>query len=90
MGAMEYIKSRLCAAELLAGLGEEAAELGQAALKHRRAITGTNPTPLSPVETITDLLGVSVEHLVGSGNKSDIANGKSVHGVHYRCSLREV
>lgn len=33
--------------EVLAQLAEEAAELAQAALKLRRAITGVNPTPLS-------------------------------------------
>lgn len=32
--------------ELLAGLAEEAAELAQAALKLRRVIDGTNPTPV--------------------------------------------
>lgn len=37
-------------AELLAGLAEEAAELGQAALKYRRAIDCTNPTPVTPKE----------------------------------------
>lgn len=33
--------------ELLAQLAEEAAELAQAALKLRRALDGTNPTPIS-------------------------------------------
>lgn len=33
--------------ERLAQLAEECAELGQAALKLRRAITGENPTPMS-------------------------------------------
>lgn len=33
--------------EVLAQLAEEAAELSQAALKMRRAITGKNPTPKS-------------------------------------------
>lgn len=36
--------------ELLAGLAEEAAELAQAALKYRRALTGINPTPVSVEE----------------------------------------
>lgn len=33
--------------ELLCQLAEEAAELGQAALKLRRALTGDNPTPVT-------------------------------------------
>lgn len=33
--------------ELLAGLAEEATELAQAALKLRRVLDGTNPTPVS-------------------------------------------
>lgn len=38
------IKLGLC--EVLAQLAEEAAELSQAALKLRRALDGTNPTPI--------------------------------------------
>ena len=34
--------------ELLCGLAEECAELGQAALKLRRAYDQTNPTPIDP------------------------------------------
>ncbi len=41
--------------ELLAGLAEEADELGQAALKLRRAIDGTNPTPATVEEARTAL-----------------------------------
>lgn len=36
--------------EILAQLAEEASELAQAALKLRRALNGTNPTPKSVVE----------------------------------------
>ena len=45
-----YIKSKTPLEEMLAGLAEEAAELAQAALKYRRAITGTNPTPMTQQE----------------------------------------
>jgi hypothetical protein len=38
--------------ELLAGVAEEAAELAQAALKLRRVIDGTNPTPKPKEEAI--------------------------------------
>ena len=41
------IRSAVPRAELYAGLAEEAAELAHAALKCRRAIDGTNPTPVS-------------------------------------------
>lgn len=45
----------LPATEVLAQLAEEAAELAQAALKLRRVLDGTNPTPLSESEARTAL-----------------------------------
>lgn len=51
-----YIRLTLSRAELLTLLAEEAAELSQAALKLRRAETGTNPTPV-PAAT-------AAEHLI--------------------------
>lgn len=52
--------------EMLCQLAEEAAELSQAALKLRRALTGINPTPVTAeearanlVEEIADILNVS-------------------------------
>lgn len=42
----EYIKKHLPTLEILCGLAEEASELSQAALKLRRALDGTNPTPV--------------------------------------------
>ena len=47
MTDIEYIASRLSREDILCQLAEEASELAQAALKLRRAITGTNPTPVS-------------------------------------------
>lgn len=44
----------LALTELLAGVAEEAAELAQAALKLRRVIDGTNPTPKPKDEAIDD------------------------------------
>lgn len=41
--------------ELLAGLAEECCELGQAALKYRRAVDGTNPTQVTIYEAIDGL-----------------------------------
>ncbi len=42
-----YIKEHLPKAEILCQLAEEASELAQAALKLRRALDGTNPTPVT-------------------------------------------
>ena len=56
MKSDDYIRSRLPLEELLAGLAEEAAELAQAALKYRRAITGINPTPKLAAEALGGLL----------------------------------
>jgi hypothetical protein len=42
--------------EILAQLAEEASELAQAALKLRRALDGTNPTPKSVAECEENLL----------------------------------
>lgn len=60
------IKQHLPQDELLAQLAEECAELSQAALKLRRALTGINPTPMTAeearanlVEEIADVYNVS-------------------------------
>ena len=47
----EKIKQHIPQDELLAQLAEECAELSQAALKLRRALTGINPTPVTVEET---------------------------------------
>lgn len=47
MTDIEYIRERVPEGEQLAQLAEEAMELGQAALKLRRVLDGTNPTPVS-------------------------------------------
>ena len=41
--------------EILAQLAEEASELAQAALKLRRALDGTNPTPKSVAECLENI-----------------------------------
>lgn len=53
---VEIVREYLDQPELLTQLAEEAAELGKAALKLRRAYTGTNPTPISPQEAFENLL----------------------------------
>jgi NTP pyrophosphatase (non-canonical NTP hydrolase) len=47
MSLAREIACRMTGSELLAQMAEECAELGHAALKLRRAITGDNPTPVS-------------------------------------------
>ena len=75
-----YIKDQLSQEELLAQLAEEASELTHAALKLRRALDGTNPTPVdfptaysaireevADVALLVRLLGLDIEpvELVG-------------------------
>lgn len=55
MTDIEYIASKLSREDILCQLAEEASELAQAALKLRRAITGTNPTPVSECKATDDL-----------------------------------
>lgn len=52
---LEFIRGKVPTREQLAQLAEEAAELAQAALKLRRALDGTNPTPVS-IDTALDNL----------------------------------
>lgn len=52
---LNYIADKLGEAELLCQLAEELTEAAQAALKLRRAITQTNPTPKSVDECRDDL-----------------------------------
>ncbi len=52
----EKIKQQLPEEELLLQLAEECAELAQAALKLRRAVTGINPTPVTEGEARSNLL----------------------------------
>lgn len=47
---IEYIRWKVPTTEILAQLAEEAAELSQAALKLRRVIDKTNPTPVGRAE----------------------------------------
>lgn len=56
MNLNEKIKQHIPQDELLAQLAEEAAELSQAALKLRRALTGINPTPVTAEEARKNLV----------------------------------
>lgn len=52
----EKIKQHIPQDELLAQLAKECAELSQAALKLRRALTGINPTPVTVEEARKNLV----------------------------------
>lgn len=56
MNYLEIVRGKLSDPELLAQLAEEAAELAQAALKMRRVIDGTNPTPVTFQQAHDNLL----------------------------------
>ena len=49
------IKEKIPVTEMLAGLAEECSELAQAALKLRRALDQTNPTPVTQDEAFEKL-----------------------------------
>ena len=55
MGDYKKIRGFLNDDEILCQLAEEAAELSQAALKLRRALTGTNPTPVTAEKALEGL-----------------------------------
>ena len=56
MTDLEYIAANLSDEDILCQIAEEAAELSKAALKLRRAITGTNPTPVTAEEAADNLI----------------------------------
>lgn len=56
MNDIEYIAENLSDEDILCQIAEEADELAQAALKLRRAITQTNPTPVSDEEAVDSII----------------------------------
>lgn len=55
LGLLIQVRARLPQEEILAQLAEESCELGQAALKLRRAMGRSNPTPVSEEEAMASL-----------------------------------
>jgi NTP pyrophosphatase (non-canonical NTP hydrolase) len=53
--AAEFIRERVDPRERLAQLAEEAIELAHAALKLRRAMGGSNPTPVAPEDAFAQV-----------------------------------
>ena len=78
--------------EILAQLAEEASELAQAALKLRRALDGTNPTPKSVAECeanlieefadISNAINSLCEAWFGDDLDSECVKGVGPHLVH--------
>ena len=56
MTDLEYIAENLSEEDILCQISEEADELAQAALKLRRAITQTNPTPVAAEKAADNLI----------------------------------
>lgn len=53
---IDFIREHIHADELLCQLAEECNEMAHAALKYRRALTGDNPTPITPEQARENLL----------------------------------
>lgn len=81
MTDLEYIAANLSDEDILCQIAEEAAELSKAALKLRRVLTGTNPTPVSMEEAEKNLIeeyGDSVVASVAYFIKHDLIDRKYV------------
>ncbi|MGN1129236.1 MAG: hypothetical protein ACI4T6_09850 [Candidatus Flemingiibacterium sp.] len=81
MTDLEYIAANLSDEDILCQIAEEASELSKAALKLRRAITGTNPTPVSARKAAADLMeeyGDTVVASVAYFIKHDLIDRKYV------------
>ena len=92
MTDLEYIAANLSEEDILCQISEEADELAQAALKLRRAITQTNPTPVT-VEKVADNLieeyGDTVVACVAYFMKHDFIDRKYADGLEHsnaKCS----
>lgn len=98
MNDITYIKSRLSEADLLCQLAEEAAELAQAALKLRRVLDGTNPTPVTEDAALASLceeiadVNVALDVCFGKLGlnwEDDVANIEEKKIVRWAARLRE-
>lgn len=81
MTNLEYIAANLSDEDILCQIAEEAAELSKAALKLRRVMTQTNPTPVSVKKAADDLMeeyGDTVVAYVAYSIKHDLIDRKYV------------
>ena len=81
MNLNEKIKQHIPQDELLAQLAEEAAELSQAALKLRRALTGINPTPVTAEEARRNLVEEAADVYNVLGLLLDAADNAEIYNI---------
>lgn len=77
----EKIKQHLPQDELLTQLAEECAELSQAALKLRRALTGINPTPVTVDEARKSLVEEAADVYNVLGRLLDAADNAEIYSI---------
>lgn len=81
MNLDEKIKQHLPQDELLTQLAEECAELSQAALKLRRALTGINPTPVTADEARKNLVEETADVYNVLGLLLDAADNAEIYSI---------
>lgn len=81
MNLDEKIKLHIPQDELLAQLVEECAELSQAALKLRRALTGINPTPVTADEARWNLVEEVADVYNVLGLLLDAADNAEIYSI---------
>lgn len=86
----EKIKQHLPQDELLAQLAEECAELSQAALKLRRALTGINPTPVTADEARKNLVEETADVYNVLGLLLDAVENAEIYDIIQRKKARWV
>lgn len=77
----EKIKQHIPQDELLTQLAEESAELSQAALKLRRALTGINPTPVTVDEARKNLVEEAADVYNVLGLLLDAADNAEIYSI---------
>lgn len=88
MNLDEKIKQHLPQDELLAQLVEECAELSQAALKLRRALTGINPTPVTVEEARKNLVEEAADVYNVLGLLLDTEDNAEIYSIIRRKKAR--
>ena len=88
MNLDEKIKQHIPQDELLAQLAEECAELSQAALKLRRALTGINPTPVTVDEARKSLVEEAADVYNVLGLLLDAADNAEIYSIIRRKKAR--
>ncbi len=84
----EKIKQHIPQDELLTQLAEECAELSQAALKLRRALTGINPTPVTVDEARKSLVEEAADVYNVLGLLLDAADNAEIYSIIRRKKAR--